>query len=55
MDTHLHSDASPDQTRQSLCKLVIASHHLATVYLKQLHRRALAAAFKGGLVIAPER
>jgi len=51
MDTHLLSDASPDHVRTSAnCK-----HHLATVYLKQLHRRALAAAFKGGLVIAPER
>jgi hypothetical protein len=48
MDTHLLSDAVVRASAN--CK-----HHLATVYLKQLHRRALAAAFKGGLVIAPER
>ena len=40
---------SSDVRASANCK-----HHLATVYLKQLHRRALAAAFKGGLVIAPE-
>jgi hypothetical protein len=54
MDTHLLSDASPEITSEPV-QIGNCKHHLATVYLKQLHRRALAAAFKGGLVISPER